>query len=63
MRRKLIKLVTKALLRLEHHTGTSNGIIKEKCGGKNETLGGTGQGKNFSGVACRYIPCIVFRML
>ena len=43
--------------------GTANGVSIDNHGGKNELLGGTGQGNIFSDVVCRDIPCIIFRRL
>ena len=39
---KVINLLTKVLPRFEHHAGTSNGVINDNYGGKNDLLGGKG---------------------
>ena len=57
----MIKVLTKVLPRLEHHVGIVNGFSKEKCGGKNDLLGVTGQGNMFLGAACRDVSFIIFR--
>ena len=44
---KVIKLLKKMLPRFEHHLGTANGVNTDKHRGKNELLGGIGQGNMF----------------
>ena len=61
--RKVVKLVTKVLPRVEHHVGTVNGVSKEKYGGEKYLLGGTGQGNVFSGVTWRDLSCVIFKQL
>ena len=43
----MINLLTKVLPTLENHVGTVNEISADKHGGKNNSLGGTGQGNIF----------------
>ena len=61
--RKVVKLITKVMSRLEHHVGTANGASKEKCGGTNKTLGRLVKGSMFSGAACEDVSCLIFRRL
>ena len=41
-KRKVIKVLTKVLPRLDHHFGIVNGVSKEKYGGNNDLWGVTG---------------------
>ena len=59
--RKVCKLVSKVLPRLENCIGTVNGVSKNKYEGKKDTLGGNGQGNAFSEVACRDASCLIFK--
>ena len=60
---KEIQIITKEFSRLERYEGMADEISKKNYGSKNEILGGRGQRKVFSGEACRYVSCIMVRIL
>ena len=49
------------LPKCNHYVGTAHGISTLCYGSENYYLGGTGQGKVFSGNVCRDVSCLIFK--
>ena len=58
-----IKLFTKITPRFEHCMCTNFGISEETHGGRNDSLGGLGQGMVSPGSANRKMSCFIFKSL
>ena len=58
-----VKLLTKFLPVMNHHTCTNYGISEESHGSNSCKLGGTGQGNSVSGAMCRCTSCLIFKKL
>ena len=63
MHQQEVNLLNGVLQNFNYYLSTAYGIAKEKYGGHNDRLAGTGQGNVLSGAICRNVSCLIFKQL